>query len=198
MSKSISQPHRKSAYERARRKQLTGLYLFIVVLLAAAYSGLYLTKIKHYTNALAVCIVIPPCIVVFYLYHLIKAKIRDSYLGQSLYRVDKMTGEEFERFLYHHFVNKGYKVLKIGQSNDYGADLILTKGRSKTVVQAKRYKSKVGIKAVQEVIGAINYYHANRGVVVTNSRFSAQAMELAKEAGIELYDRDFVKQLIKK
>ncbi len=198
MSKATYQKQSNSAYNRAKRKKSFMLYLFGVLAIAGTYSCNYLSAVKSVPYSLAVCIVVPPCTFVLYLAYRIRSKIRRRYLGQGLNKIDKMTGEEFERFLYYHFEAAGYKALKIGQSNDYGADIILTKGRTKIAVQAKRYQSRVGIKAVQEVIGAVKYYHASKGMVVTNSRFSKQAEELAKEAGIELYDRDYVKELIKK
>jgi len=100
-----------------------------------------------------------------------------------------MTGKEFEKFLGVHFRNLGYSVTLTQDSQDYGADLILYKERSKTVVQAKRSKNPVGIKAVQEVAGAVRHYSANKGIVITNNRFTENACKLAKSNKVELWDR---------
>lgn len=104
-----------------------------------------------------------------------------------------MTGKEFEKFLCVHFTNCGYSVTLTQDSQDYGADLILYKDGSKTVVQAKRSKNPVGIKAVQEVAGAVRHYKGNQGLVITNNRFTENAVKLAKSNEVELWDR---KQLI--
>lgn len=108
--------------------------------------------------------------------------------------IDKLSGEEFEDYLFNLFKNLGYEVESTPASNDYGADLIITKSNEKIVVQAKRYSSPVGISAVQEVIGAKNYYNANKCLVVTNNYFTPNAIELAKCNNVELWDRDILIQ----
>ena len=103
---------------------------------------------------------------------------------------DRMSGEEFERFLLAKLRMAGYRGQQTRRTGDYGADLIVTKNGIKTVVQAKRYKQTVGIQAVQEIIGAILFYDADGGWVITNSRFSSPARRLAEANGIELWDRE--------
>ena len=107
----------------------------------------------------------------------------------GILEVDEMTGKEFERFLAVHFINCGYIVNLTKDSQDYGADLILYKDGLKTVVQAKRSKRPVGIKAVQEVAGALRHYKGNKSRVITNNRFTANAYKLAKSNDVELWDR---------
>ncbi|MEK0179738.1 restriction endonuclease [Microcoleus anatoxicus] len=107
----------------------------------------------------------------------------------GIWEVDLMTGKEFENFLAIHFRNFGYSVTLTQHSQDYGADLILYKDGSKTVAQAKRSKNPVGIKAVQEVAGAVRHYKANKARVITNNRFTKNAYNLAKSNNVELWDR---------
>ncbi len=83
---------------------------------------------------------------------------RKHLLDCGILEVDEMTEKEFENFLYFHFINCGYSVTLTQDSQDRGADLILYKDGLKTVVQAKRSKNLVGIKAVQEVAGAVRHY----------------------------------------
>lgn len=101
-----------------------------------------------------------------------------------------MTGEQFEEYLCEYFKKHGYSVKLTPQTNDYGADLILNKGNVKTVVQAKRYKSKVSNKAIQEIVGAMGYYKAENAMVITNSFFTKNAYTLAEANGVELLDRN--------
>ena len=110
-------------------------------------------------------------------------------LDSGIREVDEMTGKEFENFLYVNFIKFGYSVTLTQDSQDYGADLILYKDGSKTVVQAKRSKNPVGIKAVQEVVGAVRHYKGNKGKVITNNRFTENAYNLAKSNEVELWDR---------
>ena len=113
--------------------------------------------------------------------------------NSGIQRIDRMTGIEFEEFLKVWFEKKGYRAELTPPSNDYGADLLLYKrilGKKElTVVQAKCHHSNIGIKAVQEVIGAMDYYKADKGIVVTNQHFSPNAVQLAKSRDVKLIDR---------
>ena len=112
--------------------------------------------------------------------------------------VDKMSGEEFERYLERLFAKLGYHVKRTPYQGDYGADLVLRRGNEQIAVQAKRYnKHRVGVKAVQEVVAAKEYYRCTSAMVVTNGQFSQQARNLAKTNRVELWDRDrLVDQLL--
>ena len=81
-------------------------------------------------------------------------------------------------------------VRRIGKSGDYGADVI-ARGFlfTKIVVQCKHYSKPVGVRAVQEVNAARQYYGASRAAVATNSTFTRQAKQLAKRCGVELWER---------
>ncbi len=129
------------------------------------------------------------CLVIMLFGYACKRLRRMRYLRSPLSKIDRMKGEEFERYLKAYFEEKGYRVRLTPESGDYGADLVMTRGLEKVVVQAKRYSSAVGIKAVQEIIGAKSYYHADHCIVATNRYFTANAKELAKKAGVELWDR---------
>lgn len=111
--------------------------------------------------------------------------------------IDAMSGYEFEDFLKAFFENQGYVAEVTQRSNDFGADLILRKGSKKFVVQAKRLNSKVGIRAVQEVVGAIKYYKAHEAMVVSNQYYSSAAIKLAKSNHVRLIDRDELIKMIR-
>ena len=126
---------------------------------------------------------------VFMLARLLK---RRKYRNSSLSKIDVMTGEEFELWLKYYFEEKGYKVALTPKSGDFGADLVLTsRSLERTVVQAKRYKGRVGIEAVQQVIASKAYYKATKSIVATNSYFTDAARELAKANGVILMDRKY-------
>lgn len=120
-----------------------------------------------------------------------------GYLKSQMSQIDQMTGVEFEQYLKANFEEHfGFKCYLTPKTNDYGADLILEKNGEKIAIQAKRYKGNVGIAAVQEVIAACSYYGCDRGIVVTNSFFTNQAINLAKESviAVELWNRDRLKK----
>lgn len=111
------------------------------------------------------------------------------YLHMKMKDIDKLNGRAFERYLTIQFRHLGYRVTLTSYSHDYGADLVLHRWGKKTVVQAKRYERNVGIAAVQEVVGSIAYYKADRAMVVTNSNFTKSARDLAHRNEVELWGR---------
>lgn len=122
---------------------------------------------------------------------------RNYYLRMSFRRIDKLSGAAFENYLCQQFRNMGYRVSFTEPSHDYGADLVLKKRRETVVVQAKRYEKNVGIAAVQEVVGSIAYYEADRAMVVTNSGFTKSARDLARQNEVELWDREEMRQRLR-
>ncbi len=114
---------------------------------------------------------------------------------EDLY-IDNLSGNEFEEYLLNLFKNLGYDGRLTPTSNDFGADLIVSKDDEKVVVQAKRYSNTVGISSVQEVIGARNYYQANKCLVVTSNYFTPNAIDLAEANNVELWDRDVLIKMI--
>lgn len=126
---------------------------------------------------------------------LVSAKHKNNLLRDSgIQEIDQMTGHEFERYLEVLYTRLGYIAKVTKGSGDNGADLILQQGSKRIVVQTKRYRKKIGIKAVQEVRASMDYYHAVEGWVVSNSHYTDAAIELARYNQIKLINRN---QLIK-
>jgi len=107
---------------------------------------------------------------------------------RSLDDFENLTGYEFESYLKRLFELLGYTVFQTSLSGDQGADLILSKGGEKTVVQAKKYAEKVSNKAIQEIVAAKSHYHASKAIVVTNSSFTKSAIQLALSNNVDLWD----------
>lgn len=112
--------------------------------------------------------------------------------------LNSLTPLEFEKFLKVLFSSLGYKTKLTPYTGDFGADLIIYKDGYKAVVQAKKYQGKVGVKAVQEVVAARDFYGANHCIVVTTSSFTKQAVLLARKNGVELIGRKKLRHLIEK
>ena len=96
----------------------------------------------------------------------------------------------FELLLLETFRKSGYGGKNTQEYGDYGADLLLVKDNVKYVVQAKRWNQKIGVKAIQEIVAAIKYYKADKGMVITNNYFTKNAENLARSNEIELWDRN--------
>ncbi len=120
---------------------------------------------------------------------------------RTIEQVDGMTGREFEWFMKDLLERHRYNDVRVTPtSGDQGGDLtcVSLEGK-KAVVQAKRWKGKVGIGAIQEVRLAMDVYHAEIAFVTTNSHFTKAAKAAAKMVpGLTLVDREGLQQLIEK
>jgi Predicted endonuclease distantly related to archaeal Holliday junction resolvase and Mrr-like restriction enzymes len=75
--------------------------------------------------------------------------------------------------------------------------LFLKSLKLKKVVQAKRWKSIVGVEAIQQVVASMRYYKATEAMVVTNSYYSDNAKKLARVNNVILWDRRDIDNLIR-
>ncbi len=110
--------------------------------------------------------------------------------------VDRMPGIAFESLLARIYEAMGYDVTLTKAAGDQGADLVMKRFSETTVVQAKRYSGTVGNKAIQEVIAARSFYNCEKAIVVTNSRYTDAAKELAHRAAVELVGRGELQQMV--
>lgn len=96
--------------------------------------------------------------------------------------------EVFER----EFAASGAEVKVTRASRDWGVDAIVfdpdpIRG-GKFVIQAKRYTNLVGVEAVRDLYGTVVNEGANRGILVTTSRFGPESYEFAKDKPLSLVD----------
>ena len=136
-----------------------------------------------------------------------KLKNKERYLNKNFEQEKKekeekfnlnniTTGTQFELYLTNLFKELGYKTKHNGKSGDQGADIILKKDSKIYAIQAKFYNKKLDNTPIQEIAGALKYYNANQGVVVTNSSFTKGAEDLAKANNIILIDGKNLKKLV--
>jgi ketosteroid isomerase-like protein len=98
-----------------------------------------------------------------------------------------LPGLEFEEWLARLLRDAGIPGVVITQaSRDQGADLVITVGPRRIVMQAKQCQDTIGNSAVQQVHGALPYYKATEAWVVTTSTFSRDAIDLAYRTGVRL------------
>lgn len=107
----------------------------------------------------------------------------------TIYRIDAMSGFEFEDFLGLLFTTLGYDIETTKRTGDQGADLFAQRFGRRIVIQAKNYIDRVGNSAVQQVLAAKAFFACDDAMVVSNSYFTASAQELAQAAGVKLVDR---------
>ena len=105
---------------------------------------------------------------------------------------------DFEQFIGELYKKRGYQVEATNYTGDFGADVIVVKDGIKTVVQVKRYNENnpVGVKDINQVLGAMSYYNADRATVITTSDFSNPGVELSKRTNVELINWDALVDMI--
>lgn len=112
---------------------------------------------------------------------------------------DRMDGWEFEKYVAELLVKNGYRNVEVTSgSKDQGVDVLASKDEVSYAIQCKNYATKIPNKAVQEAYAGANFYGCDVPVVLTNNYFSNSALELGDRIGVELWDRDELKQLIRK
>lgn len=118
-------------------------------------------------------------------------------------QIDTLSGIEFERLITEILVCMGFQTETTKASGDGGVDIVATLNKPITggryIIQCKRYApdSLVGAATVREFYGALNAdQRAVKGILITTSGFTAQAIEFARELRIELIGRDQLHQII--
>lgn len=117
----------------------------------------------------------------------------------DLSAIDHMAPFDFEEYICKLYIELGYpQSYTTPKSGDYVADVIAKKGSQTTAIQVKHYAptDKVGVSAVQAIIGAKNYYKTSSAAVVTTSYFTKAAIRMAQRCQVELIDRDALKKIL--
>lgn len=111
----------------------------------------------------------------------------------------------FERLVVDLLVAMGYggsdqdAAQAIGKTNDGGIDGVISEDRlglDKIYIQAKRWKDTVGRPDIQQFKGALADQVAKKGVFITTSSLSKEAIESARKSGIVLIDGDKLTSLM--
>ena len=109
----------------------------------------------------------------------------------SINKIDAIDGYEFEVFIENLLKTIGYKSITTKKSRDYGADIVAKNRKETIVIQTKLYYNhNVGLGSVQEAKSALNYYMADKAMVITNSHFTKSTKTLAKSTNVALIDRE--------
>lgn len=131
------------------------------------------------------------------------AELREAAIADLLDVLSQVSPEYFETIVLDLLHKMGYgtsrtDLLRVGRAGDGGIDGVISLDRlglEKVYVQAKRWQSTVGRPDVQGFYGALAGQRANKGVFITTSTFSPQAIDFAKSVervvlvdGIKLAD----------
>ncbi len=85
---------------------------------------------------------------------------------------------------------------------DGGIDILATSYvpifEGKYVIQCKRWASPIGEPVLRDLYGVVLSKNANKGILITNSTFTEEAVEFARNKPLELIDGDKLQDLLQK
>lgn len=132
-------------------------------------------------------------------------EIRDSVAADLLATLSQTSPKYFETIVLDLLHKLGYgtsrnDLQRVGGPGDSGIDGVISLdklGLEKVYVQAKRWQNTIGRPQVQEFYGALAGQKASKGVFITTSRFTPQAVDFANSVErIVLVDGDKLTQLM--
>ncbi len=111
-----------------------------------------------------------------------------------------LTHFEFETFIAKLFQKMGYHTTVTRKTRDYGIDVIAKKDDDIVAIQVKKNSqgNNVGDIVVQNTLGGMWKYKANKAIIITTSDFTTMAREQAKGAPIELWNKGDLHQIVRK
>lgn len=116
---------------------------------------------------------------------------------------DRLSPRDFEGLIGEMLSRQGFRVEMTQFSNDGGIDLIAKLERpfvgGRYLIQCKRYGAgnQVGVQAVREFYGVLQADRkAAKGVLITTSSFTTQALEFARDLPIDLIDGGQLQDLV--
>jgi restriction system protein len=124
-------------------------------------------------------------------------ELRQTVAAELLEALSQVTPQYFETIVLDLLHRMGYgtsrdDLQRVGRTGDGGIDGVISLDRlglEKVYVQAKRWQSTVGRPEIQGFFGALAGQRAKKGVFITTSTFSQQAVEFARSVeGVVLVD----------
>lgn len=113
-------------------------------------------------------------------------QLRNEVANELLHLIKGNTPEFFEKLVVHLIVSMGYggSVKEAGRATrktaDEGIDGVIKEDRlglETIYLQAKRWEAAVGRPEIQKFVGALHGQRAKKGVFITTSRFSKEALD---------------------
>lgn len=123
----------------------------------------------------------------------------NSFRISDISEIDYMDGHIFEDFCAEILKRNGFLNVYVTKgSGDQGVDILASKDGIKYAVQCKNYSTHLGNTPIQEAYAGKTHYNCHVAVVMTNSKFTQGAKELAESTGVLLWDREKLSDMINK
>jgi len=112
-----------------------------------------------------------------------------------------LSPSEFESLIQNLFTKMGLDTKQTQASRDGGVDAVAFDHRpvlgGKVIIQAKRYKNRVGVSAVRDLFGAVMNEGASKGILVTTSGYGKASFDFANGKPLELLDGQHLLHLLR-
>ncbi len=120
---------------------------------------------------------------------------------EDVHRMDEFLFEAFVGAVYE---KKGFEIYLTKRSGDKGIDVMVRGDDIVYVIQCKHSKNNVGGPCVGEVVSGSKYYQVKyneeklsyKSVVVTNSKYTAQAIEMAEANEVQMLEGSFLEEAV--
>jgi len=110
-------------------------------------------------------------------------------LTEKLIELEKLDNMQFEHYMARLFALKGYEVKYTPIENDYGADLIITRGNEIVAVRCLLGKDILDKDAVEAALESMKHYAVRKVMIVTNQMFTRDAIKFSRKNPVILVDR---------
>lgn len=181
---------RKYYGKRAQQRELNILLVGLTIIVVLVWFGSVSQSTLFMISLLVICLAALGAAAYYYLVYRKTLTYQAGVRQLQIDEVDSMGGVEFEKYVADLFRRQGYLFETTALSGDLGVDLIIIKDGVRTAVQTKRYSKPVNQAAIREAVAGMKHYKCTQSMVVTNSRFTKLAVQLAKSNNCELIDRD--------
>lgn len=118
-------------------------------------------------------------------------RIDSRILGRqvSIDSIRALSWQDFERMLAAAYRDRGYSVTLTPRGADGGVDLVMTRDRQTTYVQAKHWKARqVGVQRVRELHGVAVANGVSNSILVSSGNLSSDARAFAAKAGMTVVE----------
>lgn len=118
-----------------------------------------------------------------------KIKFEKSIMNSDLEQVYDLTSDEFEQWVVRLLELDGYKAQVTTINREHSVNIIATKNYIKVVINVNRSAEPLGLPSVKQIIAGKECYRAVQGwVMSTTPTFTTEAIHLAKDKGIKLFN----------
>jgi len=107
--------------------------------------------------------------------------------------LDRLEGRDFEDLIERLLLKMGFQTQGRKRAADGGIDIVAVSSLpllgGRYIIQCKRYANSVSSPIVRDLYGVVSAEKANKGILITTSSFTTDAVEFAKDKQLELIDR---------